>query len=123
MSSHTLLLVDDDTAIADALSELLVDEGYAVAVARNGAEALSYLRANAAPSLILLDLMMPVMDGYAFREVQREDAALSRIPVFILSAGHLGDRVRSLGVARVFKKPLLLDALLTAIQEHCDSRA
>ncbi|RKG80446.1 response regulator [Corallococcus exercitus] len=123
MPSHTLLLVDDDAAIADALSELLVDEGYTVVTAANGAEALRYLRANVAPSLILLDLMMPVMDGYAFREVQREDPALSHIPVFILSAGHLGDRVRSLGVAGVFKKPLLLDALLAAIQEHCAPRA
>ena len=115
----TAALVDDDVGINDALSEVLMEEGYAVVVTTNGAEALRYLRGNAAPSLILLDLMMPVMDGYEFREHQRQDPALGRIPVLVLSAGHLGERVTRMGVAGVFKKPIALESLLATIEEHC----
>jgi CheY-like chemotaxis protein len=80
-----ILLVDDDHAIAAALAAVL-DEGYAVRAARDGNEALACLRQGASPDLIILDLMMPVIDGWQFRTIQRGDPRLADIPVLAMSA-------------------------------------
>ena len=69
------------------------DEGYDVATASNGREALVYLKSHSAPRLILLDVMMPVMDGYEFRVEQQRDPAIADIPVVVLTAGSMGERV------------------------------
>ena len=116
-----VLVVDDDADIRRILREVLEDEGYAVATAGDGREALDQLRAlPAPPSLILLDLMMPVMDGWQFRDVQAKDAALGGIPVIVLSAdAAVQTKASSLGVAGHLKKPVQLEALLQAIQTHC----
>lgn len=98
---------------------MLQDEGYEVVAAANGEVGLQRLRAHAAPSLILLDVMMPVMDGYRFRALQREDPATAAIPVFILSAGTITEKVLAMGAAGTFSKPLDLDALLRAIAKVC----
>ena len=79
-TGQAVLVVEDDAAARQALVLLLGTEGYAVSAAANGQEALAFLRTRPPPDLILLDLMMPVMDGYEFRRVQRQDAALARSP-------------------------------------------
>jgi CheY-like chemotaxis protein len=85
-SAH-ILLVEDDDDIRDLLSQVLAEEGYTVVGAANGLEALTYLRSDGQrPDLILLDLMMPVMDGWQFRAAQREDPQLAAIPVVLLTA-------------------------------------
>ena len=84
---RAVLLVDDDLAIREALTEALVEEGFPVYAAQNGLEALDWLQDNRGrPCVVLLDLMMPVMDGRTFLGIRRSDPALSRIPVIVVSA-------------------------------------
>jgi CheY-like chemotaxis protein len=81
-----ILLVEDDAAIRDALQTLLADEGYLVSTAENGRQALEQLHAGQAADLIVLDLQMPVMDGWQFRALQKADPLLFDIPVLAISA-------------------------------------
>lgn len=123
-TSGEVMLVEDDLAIRETLRELLEDEGYRVESAGNGREALDRLRSGHPPRLILLDLMMPVMDGWEFRRAQRGDPALSDIPVVVLSADHpLADKVSGMAVAGYLAKPFELDALLATIRHYCRGRA
>ena len=110
----SVLVVDDERDIREAVSEVLVDEGYEVVGAGDGAEALTKSRAHH-PDVILLDLMMPGMNGWEFRAAQQGDPDLSDIPVIVLSA--LG-RVSGLDAAEFLQKPFELDALLTAVHRH-----
>jgi CheY-like chemotaxis protein len=80
-----VLVVDDDKSSRDLLSMALQLEGFGTVTASNGLEALTYLRSGGAASLILLDLMMPVMDGFAFRQQQRQDSRLANIPIVLVS--------------------------------------
>jgi CheY-like chemotaxis protein len=116
-----ILVIEDDLSIREALAELLAEEGYAVACAANGAEALDLLALDAAPSLILLDLMMPVMNGWEFRSAQRQDPRLAQIPVLVLSASHAGDSgaVTGLGVNAFLQKPFDLETLVSTVQRFC----
>lgn len=115
----TVLVVDDDGPILDSLGEILAEEGYAVALARNGQEALAYLAANPSPDCILLDVMMPVMNGYDFRRVQLRDARLAAIPTVLLTAGHVDGRVAELRLSGWLRKPINLPLLLGSVQQHC----
>jgi CheY-like chemotaxis protein len=112
------LIVDDDADIRDALAAALSDEGYLVETAPNGEEALSKLRHGLSPRLILLDLMMPVLDGFSFVERQRSDPMLRSIPVVVLSAlgRHLEEAQRAAFDA-VLSKPIDLTSLLEHIEE------
>ncbi len=113
---RTVLVVDDDRDIRLTLAEILEDEGYNVQIASNGREALEVLGRNAEPvSLIVLDLMMPEMDGFEFREAQLRDKRISEIPVVALTAWGSGDVPAMPGVAGCFSKPLELDALLSLV--------
>lgn len=113
-----ILLVDDDAGIREALSMVLADEGYRVLVAEDGADALRLLRASERlPAVILLDLMMPVMDGYQFRAAQLADATLAGIPVIVLTAGMMSGGVAALGARSCLRKPLDLDRLLHELQD------
>lgn len=115
-----ILIIEDDTAIRDSIKELLEDEGYRVSAASNGQEALEMLRASLyKPNLILLDLMMPIKDGFQFREEQLHEEALSKIPVIIMSAnGNIGyNQLKQAGVEGYLKKPLDLDTLLDEIKK------
>ncbi|MFL5262818.1 MAG: response regulator [Anaeromyxobacteraceae bacterium] len=113
-----VLVVEDDFAIRETLRELLEDEGYEVSWASNGREALELL-AHRAPRVILLDLMMPVMDGWEFRVAQQRDPALARIPVVVISADHgLDQKVAALAVDGWLAKPFELDALLTTVRRY-----
>ena len=82
----SVLVVEDDPELLHSLSEVLQSEGYGVARARHGLEALGRLRGGSRPSVILLDLMMPIMNGWQFRYEQRQDSDLSKIPVVVVSA-------------------------------------
>ena len=86
MTPKPILIVDDDKDVRSALAELLEGEGYTVAGAHNGHEALKLMRDGLHPAIILLDLMMPVMDGWDFRREQQRDPALLHVPVVIVSA-------------------------------------
>ena len=115
-----ILVVEDDRDIRESLVELLQEEGYDVVAARHGAEALECLRANGTlPSLIVLDLMMPVMDGRTFRREQRTDTRLAGIPVLVLSADRaVFTQAAELGAAGALSKPIKPDLLLHAIERH-----
>lgn len=115
-----VLVVEDDSAIRDALRELLEHEGYEVLWAANGLEALARLRGGQSPRLILLDLGMPVMDGWEFRHAQRRDPAIAPIPVVVISAEHgLESKIRSLEPDGFLPKPFQLDALLATVHRYC----
>jgi CheY-like chemotaxis protein len=118
---ESVLIVDDDAAIRDALTTLLKDEGYYVATASNGVEALDTLRRGLRPCAILLDLMMPVMDGWDFRAVQRQDPVLSQIPVIVVTAaGFRTDTiVDQFGAVECVHKPPPPVALIDAVHRHC----
>jgi CheY-like chemotaxis protein len=116
-----VLIVDDDPAIRHTLQELLVEEGYQVSAAGNGKEALALLRQSPAlPSVILLDLRMPVMDGRAFRLHQNADPRLAPIPVVVLTAdAGMARQVADLDVAAALTKPLRLEVLLSTVARYC----
>lgn len=121
-SGACVLVVDDDCDVRETVCEILGAEGFPVVAATNGKEALAYLRSMPAlaPSLILLDLSMPVMDGVAFRRAQREDPSLAGIPVIVCSAEpRLPERVRGLEVDGVLQKPVRLAHLLEAVSRYC----
>lgn len=118
-----ILIVDDDTSIRAALSEILEDEGYTVSNASNGQEALRYLRQQPqAPCLILLDLMMPIMNGWDFRQVQQQDPQLSTIPVVVISAdNNVSQKARTVGANGYLQKPINIPRLLNVVREYCYS--
>jgi CheY-like chemotaxis protein len=84
-ANRSILVVDDDVASTESLTEILTDAGYTVATAKNGKDALSYLRGQVLPRLIILDLFMPEMDGWEFRRAQLKDAKLRDIPVVVMT--------------------------------------
>ena len=115
----SILVVDDDADIREALVDVLTDHGYAAKGVSNGREALDYLRGGERPRLILLDLMMPVMDGLQFRQEQLNDPDLSELPVLLISAGNdVAQSAKALGVADSMRKPLDLDQLLDVVARH-----
>jgi CheY-like chemotaxis protein len=116
-SGRTLLLVEDDRELRESLAELLKDWGFDVQCVENGREALDYLEGFPPPCLVLLDLMMPVMNGWEFREAQAKNEKLAGIPVVILTADGRADlKARALGVADYLRKPIDVDRLLGMIQ-------
>jgi len=117
---HVVLVVDDDRDIRDSLIELLERYGYRAAGAANGREALAVLEASPhLPCLILLDLMMPVLDGRGFREEQRKHAAWRTIPVIVISAySDAQAQARALDV-ECLRKPLAMRPLMEAVKRHC----
>ena len=118
---RAVLVVDDDVAIREALTEALVEEGFPVHAARNGLEALDWLQDNRGrPCVVLLELMMPVMDGRTFLGIRRSDPSLSRIPVIVVSAdAHCADLTKARDIRGVFNKPIVWEGLIAAIQD-CD---
>ena len=119
-NQKSILIVEDDAAIRDALTLLLKDEGYAVAGAPNGLEALRHLKEKGAPDLIVLDLMMPVMDGWQFSKEQQQDPTLRGVPVVVLSAnGNVEQKAHLLGAAGFLQKPVEVTELLDVIHRCC----
>jgi CheY-like chemotaxis protein len=108
-----ILVVDDDEDTRDAIRQVLEAEGYKVAIAANGQQALELLRSGSIPALIMLDLMMPVMSGEEFVDKQRRDPTLARIPVVILTAGGtIADKAASIHAAGYVRKPFTLEGLI-----------
>jgi CheY-like chemotaxis protein len=117
--SHPVLVIEDDTEIREALKEILESEGYQVRTATNGQEGLDYLKSSATkPGIIVLDLMMPVMDGWHFRNHQLQDPDFAKIPVVVITAdGNAAQKAKAMNAAAGLKKPIDLDRFLTTIEE------
>jgi CheY-like chemotaxis protein len=110
-----VLVVDDDSMIRVTLAEALEDEGYKVETAGHGREALEVL-GGWRPDVIILDLMMPIMDGWAFRAEQMRRGLAENVPVVVLSAARTaGDAARALAAQEWVQKPFDFDALLNSI--------
>lgn len=116
-SRGTLLLVENNEPLREALADVLADEGYEILLAGNGCEALAQLRRGARPSLILLDLLMPVMDGPTFLARRREDPELSRVPVLVVTADKRHDEAHYAALADGFLwKPFIIEELLRTVE-------
>jgi CheY-like chemotaxis protein len=120
--SKFILVVDDDRDIRESLCELLEDEGHRTIGAANGKEALEILRSGGLPCVILLDIMMPVMDGPTFRAAQLSDPGLRAIPVAIITAGGK-DAANGLDAQALLLKPLLLEDVLDVVGRFCPADA
>jgi len=116
--AKSVLIIDDDAGIADALSMLLGQDGYEVRVASDGEMALKLLESPPRPQLILLDLSMPGMDGYAFLRHKRQSDALARIPTFVMSAGDMDHALGELQVSGWLRKPIKLEALQQLLRKE-----
>lgn len=119
--ARTVLVVEDDSDIREAVAEVLEDGNYRAIRAPNGEVALAKLRdAAPVPCVILLDVMMPVMDGREFLTRQQSDEALRQIPVVVLSA-HADAALSAvqLKVAGFLKKPIDLSELLRMVEKFC----
>jgi CheY-like chemotaxis protein len=115
----TILIVEDDDEIRELLAEMLGEEGYAVVTASDGREALTRLEAGLAPRLVVLDLMMPNMDGWSLRAAMLEDPTLARIPVVVLSgAADVRQASSGLGAVKVLTKPVKWTTFLEVVREH-----
>jgi CheY-like chemotaxis protein len=116
----TVLVVDDDADIRDAICLVLEHSGYSAVAASNGEEALRLLRTGSRVNLILLDMMMPVMDGWGFRKSQADGPAFMKIPVVVLTGdGHASSKAAAIGAVDYLRKPLDLDDLLAVVARHC----
>jgi CheY-like chemotaxis protein len=113
-----VLVVDDDESIRESLCEILADEGHRAVAVENGQQALDLLRTDRRPCLILLDLMMPVMDGARFRLEQLRDPALSRIPVAVITAAG-ASAAASVKTEAFLPKPFRIDSVLNLVQRFC----
>jgi CheY-like chemotaxis protein len=118
---HEVLVVDDDDGIREALCDALESEGYYVRAAANGREALAQLLANPRVSVIVLDLMMPTMDGWTFRAEQKRFPDLAAIPVVVVTAGSplRDDGACVDDAASMLRKPINLPELLSSVQKLC----
>lgn len=116
-----VLVVDDDPALREALEEVVGDSGFGVHSASNGQEALNLMRQlSDKPCVVLLDVMMPVMDGWGFRSAQMADPSLAPVPVIVLSAhADIVDTATKMGAQAHLKKPVDLTALIDAVRRFC----
>jgi DNA-binding response OmpR family regulator len=116
----SVLVIEDDEDIRASLLEFFDDHGYQARGAANGREGLTALTAGALPCIIILDLMMPVMDGWTFRAEQLRRADVARVPVVVTSAyKDVEDRIKGLQATGFLPKPIDLDALLGIVRAHC----
>jgi CheY-like chemotaxis protein len=112
-----ILVVDDDTDLRETLGELLEEEGYDAHLCENGRVALDRLRNGERPALILLDLMMPEMNGWQFREEQLRDAQLAKIPVIVMTASR-GFDGHPITASEILYKPVGLGDLIEAVERN-----
>jgi CheY-like chemotaxis protein len=114
----TILVVEDNDDVREMMSITLQLEGHNVVTAANGRQALEVLHRGTDPCMILLDLMMPVMNGWQFQEEVAKDPKLRDIPVVIVSAA-AGERGKQTSAAAFIPKPIDVDKLLDVVCEHC----
>jgi CheY-like chemotaxis protein len=117
MGGKAVLVIEDDLDTQDAICGLLEYSGYRAIGVSNGREAIQFLKTHSAPNVIVLDLMMPVMNGWEFRDLQSADAGLAKIPVVVISAsGALPRDVLGKGAVDYVPKPFDPDRLVAAIE-------
>jgi CheY-like chemotaxis protein len=114
----TVLIADDDQDILETVGLVLRHKGYRVLTAPDGELALALLRTGERPSLIMLDLMMPSMNGWQFRTEQSKDPELARIPVVAFTGARPGER-NDLAHIEQLQKPVSLDRLLETVERYC----
>jgi CheY-like chemotaxis protein len=118
--TDTILIVEDDLDLRQDLAFLIENQGHEVTTAANGREALEKLAANGRPCMILLDLMMPVMDGWQLRSELLKDPKLRDVPVVLLSGiADIQDEVRSLKAEDYVTKPIDLEKLYRLVAQYC----
>jgi CheY-like chemotaxis protein len=117
----SVLVIDDDNGIRDYVMQVLQDEGYRVAGAANGVEALDYLKGQShSPCVILLDLTMPLMNGWDFRAAQRKEPDLDAVPVVVLTAdGSARQKAAALGAVDYIQKPVSINTLIRTVERIC----
>jgi two-component system response regulator MprA len=116
--SHRVLIVDDDPSVREAMRMALQVEGLTALVAADGDEALTQLRGGIEPCLILLDLRMPRMNGWAFRDAQLHDPGLARVPVAVFSGGGT-EEIECLAAADCLWKPVEVERVIDAVHRAC----
>jgi len=115
-----VLLVEDESLLRESLAELIRRAGFEVVVATDGQEALDHLHRGLQPRLILLDLVMPRMSGWQFREQQLRDPALAGIPLVVITGiGDAAVKARRLGAEHGLEKPLDIDTVLGLVRRYC----
>lgn len=115
-----ILIVEDDADLAQSVAEVLESEGYRTAIATNGQEALDRLTRSNRPDLILLDLMMPVMDGWQFREQQRKAPSMASIPVVAVTADDdARGKAAAINAAGHVAKPVTVQKLISTVEHVC----
>lgn len=114
-ASRIVLIVDNDPDLLEAMSFALENEGFSIETARHGEEALQRLRVGQRPAVVLLDLMMPVMNGWQFLEEVAKEPSLEAIPVVVLTAAA---RVEVSGAVEVLHKPVDLELLIGIVERH-----
>lgn len=121
MLAHHIVVIEDDTDLRETMKDLLEIKGFSVTTASNGKEGLEVIQRNGKPCLILLDLMMPEMNGWEFLETLQRDqpALLAQTPVAVISAAADMSDVSQYGCSQ-FKKPVSVDRLYQLAQAHCD---
>jgi CheY-like chemotaxis protein len=115
-----ILIIEDDLAIREALRDVLEMEGYKIYSAANGKEGLEYLPKMIGPCLILLDLMMPVMNGWEVAAALRDDTILATIPVVVVTA--YPAKAKEVQARSIIRKPIDLEVLLNIVSKYCDQR-
>jgi len=120
MQHPDVLVVDDDAEIRESLVEVLEERGYHAVAAANGQQALATLHGGTRPAVILLDMMMPVMDGPTFRACLRREPELAAIPVVVISAHQdVEENARRLGATAALSKPISFRELLEMMKRFC----
>jgi CheY-like chemotaxis protein len=117
-SDCRILVIDDDEDIREALRDVLTEDGYRVDLAENGREALAFMRRRGRPDLVLLDLMMPVMNGWEFLHEKSRDDDLNAVPVLVVSANPPASLLEE-HVRGVMRKPVQLEQLRSAVAQVC----
>lgn len=121
MDNREVLVVEDDNDLRESLCQALRDHGFSVLSATNGQQALDVLHEGARPDVILLDLMMPALNGWEFRDALRDDPQLAQIPQLVISAYMDESEQHVLGLPPddCIRKPFHIRILLEAIERHC----
>jgi CheY-like chemotaxis protein len=117
-SPEHILIVEDDRDLRETLREALELEGYLAVSVENGRAALRHLATGARPCMILLDLMMPVMDGWTFRQELLKDRELAAIPIIVMTAATAA-RAAAVAAHAILYKPLHMGRVIDVVQEHC----
>lgn len=119
LMSKRVLIIEDDESIRELLVELLESEGYVVSAAENGLQGIEFLKKNSRPDLILMDLMMPVMDGYTFRTEQMKNPQWITIPTVVMSAeASAKEKLKNYSITAFLTKPIELETILKTVEKY-----